>query len=615
MPGRTLDARKRRVFDSVFGGVSSLSQPTPVATPSTGFTAPGQAFGGPVSSKVSQFGTPVSPDRTFLVPESFSQHGSGSEQVQHQVRWDRSWHSVTSTLKLSDFTETRGILESLKPDGGSIGVKFYDALEDVLHPQTRIPLASKTEDIIIWHTNQVREHFLHQVLPVVLRAGQQPTPEAVLHRSLKILETAHRQYLHGLSFIKEGIENSAPGTSTPVMAKFLRDLHAVVGNSITEPLSVPLSTVLKRQVTTVLGLASTDSVSSSPMAVEGDGSEKARREMLALVECFRNVGLAGEKFQVVFAEIMNGAMTEFVYRAFKGVWSTDQKKSNNGAVLPRTAHTAAPSECVTELCEWIENRYAKLAVQALSVIDTKANVSWADKEKYKEMGITRLAELRTNELYDIVNHWPNGAGALEDLRTAITTPQRRLHLTEIFSENLNGKVLHPGTSTLQILQTYISMIWSFHTLDHSKVLLDRVSYPLQSYLCSREDTARIVISGLLAEVQEQPGNPVPTSGDKLYELAHLLNNPSENSGKRSTDEELDWHDMDWVPDPVDAGPGYKRTKSADVIGTLIGVLGSQEVFIKEFQHIIAESMLRLDSQDIKVDKEVMIFYLASDNLG
>lgn len=57
-------------------------------------------------------------------------------------------------------------------------------------------------------------------------------------------------------------------------------------------------------------------------------------------------------------------------------------------------------------------------------------------------------------------------------------------------------------------------------------------------------------------------------------------------------DELDWGDLLWEPDPVDAGPGYKRSKSADVIGTLIKALGSQDVFIKEFQNIVGENLLR-----------------------
>lgn len=270
-------------------------------------------------------------------------------------------------------------------------------------------------------------------------------------------------------------------------------------------------------------------------------------------------------------------------------------------LLPRTAHHSSPSQCVTNLCEWIENRYAKLAVQVLNVLDAKAGVSWTEMEKFKEMSIDRLANLRINELFDIVVNWPRSNGALDDLRTAVRTPQKRLHLTDVFARALGGNLLHPGASTILILQTYISMIRSFHALDHSKVLLDRVAYPLQLYLCSREDTVRIVIAGLLSETKDNQGNPIGSTGDKLVELAHLLNEDPEQVGNRANDEDLGWHDMEWIPDPVDAGPGYKRSKTADVIGTLIGVLGSPEVFIKEFQIIIGETFLKHDGS---FEKEV-----------
>lgn len=398
-----------------------------------------------------------------------------------------------------------------------------------------------------------------------------------------------------------------PETSEPVIAKFSRDLHAIISNSAIEPITDALKKILGWHVSTILGLPPKGSLSQQQwlvelnnhtIAAENQASERSRREMLGLVESLNNVGLTGESFQVIFAESMNDAMTAYVYCGCKGIWlpAKDGVRSevDPGSVLPRTAHHACPSRCITNLCEWIENRYAKLAVQVLSMLDTKIEVSWTDMEKFKEMSIDRLANLRINELFDIVVNWPRSSAALDDLRTAITTAQKRLQLTDVFAHTLGDTLLHPGASTSLILHTYISMIRSFHALDHSKVLLDRVAYALQLYLCSREDTVRIIIAGLLCETDDAKGSPGEHAGDKLVELAHLLNDSSEKIGHRANDEELDWHDLDWIPDPVDAGPGYKRSKTADVIGTLIGVLGSPEVFIKEFQNILGENFLRND---------------------
>ena len=290
-----------------------------------------------------------------------------------------------------------------------------------------------------------------------------------------------------------------PKTSQLILQKFRRDLHAIVSNSVSELLSDALAKTLRRQVSTILGLtlrnenlistvrdvdqfpsqsssrSKTVSYKERPIvsaAEEGPPTEKARREMLGLIRSLQNVGLAGEQFQIIFAEIMNDSMTEYVYRGCRGLWSRENHQPHEGSearsqsFIRRLAYHLSPSRCITELCDWIENRYAKLAVQVFSILDN-AKVTWADNEKYKElwtekerykdMSIGRLAELRTNELFDIVVDWPNSSGALDDLRTAITTPQRRLHLTDVFAKTLSERLLHPGASTLQILQTYISM--------------------------------------------------------------------------------------------------------------------------------------------------------------
>jgi anaphase-promoting complex subunit 2 len=98
-----------------------------------------------------------------------------------------------------------------------------------------------------------------------------------------------------------------------------------------------------------------------------------------------------------------------------------------------------------------------------------------------------------------------------------------------------------------------------------------------------------------------------SGADKLVELAQLLSMGSEQIGQRANDEELDWHDMEWTPDPVDAGPGYKRSKNADIIGTLIGVLGSQDLFIKEFQNVIGENLLKHEGSFEKEVSSLAVF--------
>ena len=591
--------RKRRVFDSVFAS-TKLTQPTPFATPTNDFTTPGQPFGGPIAAA--------------LVSQPAWHAHNEDHHVSDQVRWDRAWHTATHFLCLQPISADTDSLEALNSDFQPPSSTVLEALHNVLDSQARLPLASHTEDIAEWHTRQARHHFLSQTFPMIRQVARQQNPEDVLIESLKLLHAAHDRYVQGISCIAEQAEQLQPGAGRTALRKFLRSLHAVISNSVADHLKPALRAMLRRYTYIILGLPYCEDGRTGISPVDAR-TEKLCLHMLSLVESLGKVGLAGENFQVVFAEIMNDAMTGYIQSGFKGTWSLDGmsaiesdsgNKESRDSILPRMVHHANPSRCAINLCEWVEERYSKLVVLVLKVLDN-VEVSWSDKEKWKELSIGRLALLRTNELFDIVSNWPNSDGALHDLRTSITIPQRRLHLTEVFAKALHDRLLHPGTSTLAILQTYISMIWSFHALDHSKVLLDRVAYPLQVYLCSREDTVRIIITGLLSDIVDSQGKPVEPGGGKLTELAQILHKGTEQISQKATEEGLDWHDLEWVPDPVDAGPGYRRSKNADVIGTMIGVLGSQDVFIKEFQNIVGEHLLKHDGV---FEKEVIVLHNA-----
>jgi anaphase-promoting complex subunit 2 len=612
-------AAKRRVFDSVFQFSGAISQPTP----DLDFTVPGQAFGGPL---------PFAHDRT-QAPESltraFNVSMNSAADVRDQIAWDQSWHTATSFLVLPF---TAGVLSDHENAPlPAPSPAFHSALKDVLDPETRLPHAAQTEDLILWYSQQVRYHFLHEVLAVLSRASDGSNPEAVLPNYVKVLQRAHRIYLHGLSFIVNQLDDLKPGTSHSRILAFRRDLHALVSNSISSRISGIVKAILSESISTVLGIPSELPLEKKRVTQSAAERSKVHNELLNLVESLHDIGLGGEKLKIMFAEVMNEAMTDYVQHTYSRVWSKqsvqieDRQESQTTSTagkdsrdillfesIDRTPHSrrtvnhGSLSYCTKDLCEWVENTYSTLIIEILRTLD-QTEVDWIHVDKWKKMSIGRLAGLRTQELFDIVENWPDSNGALDDLRTAIDTPQRRLQLTDVFSVSLKERLLHPGTSTLQILRTYISMIWSFHSLDHSKVLLDRVAYPLQVYLCSREDTVRIIIAGLLSDTEDASGFPIEPGGDKLTELAILLNKGAENLGQQ-TDEGLDWNDMDWVPDPVDAGPGYKRSKNADVIGTLIGVLGSQEVFIKEFQNIVGENLLRSEGD---FEKEVCYNFVRS----
>ncbi|OBT93762.1 hypothetical protein VE01_08136 [Pseudogymnoascus verrucosus] len=622
-------ARQRQVFNSVFEKYTvAVSEPTPKSTPNTGFTAPGQPFGG-FRGTGNQHLVTRSAD---YQPPSDTRSDS-SRHVQDQVTWDRSWHVVTSWLSFQDEPFSPYGQEIHSAEKASPPLKYGTALLDVLTPETRLPYAAHHEDLVKWLSQSMRSHFFRTVQPWLENAVTGFGHEELLQRTLQVLVQAQSLYLDKVTEIEKTLSHRSSSLPESFKGGFHRDFQALVRKSVPDSVWETVEWYVNREIPIVLAVPRVvDGTRVSPDKME---QEDARTKLLALAQALHNVGLGGEKFQIMFAEAMNTSMSTYVYGTYQRVWKdepspptlaevTKRRKSQHfrsslvgpsslsteeEPLVPRVVNHSKPSRCVTDLCAWTENEYARLAVEILSQLDS-TEVAYSDLEKWKEMAIGRLASLRTSELFDIVVHWPNGGGAIDDLRTAITTPQRRLQLTEAFTVELKERLLHPGKSTLEILRTYIAMICSFHALDHSKVLLDRVAYPLQVYLCSREDTVRIIITGLLADKDVEKGKPSSSNGDKLVELAYLL-----NSGVDSTqgpDDDMDWNDMEWVPDPVDAGPGYKRRKNVDIIGTLIGVLGSQDVFIKEFQSIIGDNLLKNDGD---FDREIKVLELLKTRFG
>ncbi|WQF78257.1 Putative cullin, anaphase-promoting complex subunit 2, cullin domain superfamily [Colletotrichum destructivum] len=619
--------KRQNVFKSVFD--TDISQPTPYSTPSQRFASQGEPFGGPPpppspahhqspsraqfasSSKLSDSQSSLPSTRSNALP---------SNQANDQIRWDRAWHVVTSRIQLPPSVAAEDSFGTLAPESQDYDADFYDSLSLVLNPGKHAQHAATTEDILSWHTQQVRHHFAQHVLPLLSACTTYGDQAQVLLGSIHTLEAAHRQYLYGLSLIVRGLDNKRADIAAD---KFRRDLHAVIGNSMSQALMGSLRAVLGRLTRVILGMqARSSSGASSGIDLQRNSQAAAvptpapavaaRQELLQLIETLHKVGLAGERFQVLLAELMDAMMIEHVKTSFAGVWTQSNAGSGKDAPrassVSRAAKLGAPSHCITALCDWVENHYSRLAVEVFARLGS-GDIAWADVEKWKEIAIGRLAVMRIQELFDIVLQWPESRGALDDLRSAITTPQRRLQLTDTFSAALQKRLLHPGRSTLDILRVYISMIRTFHALDHSKVLLDRVVHSLQLYLCQRDDAIPIVVTGLLSNPDDVH---TEASKTKLVELAVLLNDPSQQRRPATDEEELDWDDMGWIPDPVDAGVNYKRPKSEDVIGTLINALGSQDIFIKEFQNIIAERLLSTQAEFIQ---EIRVLNLLKKRFG
>ncbi|KAH6854600.1 hypothetical protein B0I37DRAFT_362440 [Chaetomium sp. MPI-CAGE-AT-0009] len=342
----------------------------------------------------------------------------------------------------------------------------------------------------------------------------------IVMSSIRTLEAALRLYFHGLHQLLSGfarLADVAPEAARDaelLNARFRRDLHALVGASVPAGLMRSVKAVLVRLTGTILGIPSPSEVGGgqaarpAPPGPDDLKVQAARERLVELVQQLQNVGLAGERFQVLFAEVMDTMMSNFVIGAYAGVWSAPDSRSFSATMdsVSRGAPLLTASPCIMSLNDWVENHFARLSFEVLACISGNPQgplpVSLADLKMYQSLALGRLAALRIEELFDIVLAWPASRPALEDLRATITTAARRKQLTNSFSRALQTRLLHPGCSTLEILQTYISIIRTLHALDPSKVLLSRVEPDLRLYLCQRDDAVRVVVAGLLASPDE-----------------------------------------------------------------------------------------------------------------
>lgn len=344
------------------------------------------------------------------------------------------------------------------------------------------------------------------------------------------------------------------------------------------------------------------SVDARMMLMAGeDARVSASREiLLVLFDGLQMVGMGGDKAQKVFASVMDTMLSEFIRAAYTGQWE-------------------GPSLVVQHLRHWIENVFARLVVQVLAIINTpesgvrepdSLDVNLSDVEKWQEIGISRLGALRAGELFDIIVEWPASSGAIEDLRHFTTYPAARSHLTHSFIAVLNQRLLHPGASTVEILQVYISIIRAFNLLDPKGVLLDRIARPIRRYLRDRDDTVKVIVGGLLSDPTDADGQTASHT-DTLVELSAELTKAHQNS-LRADSGELDWDDMNWVPDPVDAAPDYRKSKTSDVIGSLISLFESKEMFVKEMQNMLGERLLQKRAD---FDQEMSVLELLKVRFG
>lgn len=639
----------KRVFDSVFppAALQVLTSGDPHTTVTFwSSTTAGQSAR---SEVIEGTHVPTSPNR----PSTASSHSTSNnttaasalnEPWLDQATWGRAWHVATEFLAVPD----KGF-EVLAGFEGEQQVDEVEILEqwnryDSLSKETADALAyviregfpsSPDQDLLEWYGNEVRRHFLRNFRSGLLQLLNHPEEEdpGTLQKVVGCLQLARRIYFAPLlQFLLPLVDSTA---QEGAFVKFQRGFHAIVSYALPwSRISSLLTRELTREAWVILGIdtlgeedgnrSATDDMdvdrkysisyrdwrdepsAEARMLMMTEGEDirvtVARERLLSFIRDLQLVGLGGNKAQKVFASVMNAMLTAFIRAAYTGQWE-------------------GPTSVPQHLRQWVENLFSRLVVQVLAIINApeteiktqdRLDVSLGDVSKWQEIAVARLGALRTSELFEVIVEWPVSIGAIEDLRYFTTYPAARSYLTHSFTAVLNQRLLHPGASTVEILQVYISIIRAFNLLDPKGVLLDRVARPIRRYLRDRNDTIKVIVGGLLADPVDATGQPDSSSTETLVELAAELANAHRQASLRNDSGELDWDDMNWMPDPIDAAPDYRKSRSSDVIGSLISLFESKEAFVKEMQNVLAERLLRKRAD---FDQEMSVLELLKVRFG
>ncbi|KAL1587133.1 hypothetical protein WHR41_04305 [Cladosporium halotolerans] len=218
-----------------------------------------------------------------------------------------------------------------------------------------------------------------------------------------------------------------------------------------------------------------------------------------------------------------------------------------------------------------------------------------------------LVRKRTEALFDYVKVWPESKGALLDIKEHIVTATtlEKVSLCTAFIRQVQQRILHAGATTVELLSVYVNVIHAFKLLDARGVLLDKVASPLRGYLRARDDTVSVIAASFLADIDPE-GNLVAESDGKV--CADIAKAAQTSSLEDTRDDRgLNWDDMNWVPDPIDAGSNHKYNKSEDILSYILGLF-DQDDFIKEMTNVLAQHLLQAtDPEFAKETRLVELF--------
>ncbi|KAK5107157.1 hypothetical protein LTR62_001682 [Meristemomyces frigidus] len=506
---------------------------------------PPTSFTTPTPETTPTIGVLASPGQAFGGPAVSAAH-----YYNDAFAFSRAWSAATRYLSLTQ-PEQRPSRET---------VQAFELL-------SKTPAALK--ELQAWYGNEVASHFRASV---DVEVWKQPIPtqnaSRVLQQTVQHLSQARSFYLSR----PDGVSNEVLGQSAAGIFQQL-----VVQAIPRDRLQATLAHVFYQSMVTTMSrdcdYERCQSLGRCVCQLSLENMPIGELRMVGLGEA-----VAERAFALAVHHVLKGAAIE--RRCFQVDW--------NGQ-----------TSVVAKLRPWISECFAPFVQHVLQALHAGqgSTAGELDAKLLVSIAISTLGRFRVASLFDYVKAWPASEGAFADVQHYLAASQTlddKSHLCESFARQISTRLLHAGASTTDILSIYINVIYAFRLLDKKGVLLEKVSGPIRTCLRGRDDTVAIIAASFLADVNTD-GVVTGVETDKLC-AAISAEVTKSTLVTRTQHKMLNFDDMTWVPDPIDAGPDFTATKSEDVLAYVLGLF-DQEEFVKEVTTVLAQHLLHTTDQE------------------
>jgi len=203
-----------------------------------------------------------------------------------------------------------------------------------------------------------------------------------------------------------------------------------------------------------------------------------------------------------------------------------------------------------------------------------------------------FCEVRIKEVFNIVAEYPDSLPAVHELKVALARTQMYPLLKQTLRSSLETRLIHPGANTSQIIDVYMNTIHVLRVIDPTDGLLEAVAPPVRSYLRSRSDTIRCIVTSLTDEEER---------GDLYQELRREDGTPLEHAHYDSDEEDDRPPEPNWTP-ALKQSNTKSRGGTGDILSMLVGIYGSKELFVNEYRILLADKLLQ--NLDYNTNREV-----------